>query len=170
MEDETALGLELDERDGREDIHLHLHSQVNQLQEKLDIWEAGSNLKAEMDSIAALTDPSKPSFNNEVHEFKTELSKLNRLSSSYMEDEEIGQLMKCLREALTNFRLELEKVPASSKDSDPIDHSKSSSRPTLARAAPITVDLPKFSGDPLQWRKFQAIVLCRHPHPSCWFQ
>ncbi len=77
-----------------------------------------------------------------------------------MDNDEISQLMTCLREALTNFRLEMEKASTSSKKhSDPTDDSSSTSRPVLARAAPITVDLPKFSGEPLRWRKFQAMFI-----------
>ncbi len=131
---------------------------LDRLDDKLTIWETGSDLKTEMESVAALTDPSKPSFTNGVQEFKAELTKLNHLSSSYMDDDEIGPLMKCLRVALTNFRLEMEKAPSPSKpSSDTTGDSHSAPIPSIARAAPITVDLPKFSGDSLQWRNFQSM-------------
>ncbi len=35
--------------------------------------------------------------------------------------------------------------------------STSTTTPNVARAVPINVELPKFDGDPLQWRKFHTI-------------
>ncbi len=154
--DPTTHEAEQVEQESRDEFYI-LVSQVEHLLGRHDIWVSALALQAEKDSLASLTDPSKPLFRTGVQAYGKYLDSLNRQAANLLDDGEVSHLVKSLRDALTTFRLEIEKViPLASSVSD-TGHDHPPSGTPAARASPITVDLPKFSGDPLDWDNFNAM-------------
>ncbi len=154
--DDDLLRVEQTERDKHEAIHSELIETLGDLFTKTELWGAGMDLLSDLEALQALKEPSKPHFIKAFAEFRKGVKDFSHQSHGYSDDEAIPSIIKTLREAITNLNLELEK--ALSKEPTPsvapTTTTESISRP---KAAPINVQLPKFDGDPLQWRHFSNL-------------
>ncbi len=151
--DAEALSIEHTERDIRDDTHASLHLQLSNLRHKLDIWHTGTDLSAELDTLLAIKEPSRPHYQAAFKDFKKEVSTLARRASPYMDDDYVRAIVKPLRDGITAIQADITSADGPSLPSTPVD---SASRPA-PRAAPITVELPKFDGHPVHWRHFETL-------------
>ncbi len=148
-----ALSLEHTERETRDDIHTSLHLQLSNLRHKLDIWHTGTDLSADLDTLFTIKEPSKPHYQEAFKDFKKEVSTLARKASPYMDDDQVRAIVKPLRDGVTAIQMDITSADAPSRSTTLVD---STSRPA-PRAAPITVELPKFAGNPTHWRHFETL-------------
>ncbi len=77
VDDPTTHEAEQVEQESRDEFHIELVSQVEHLLGRHDVWVSALVLQAEKDSLASLTDPSKPLFRTGVQAYGKNLDSLN---------------------------------------------------------------------------------------------
>jgi len=154
--DEAVLQAEHVERDKHDAIHAEVFAELGDLDTRLDLWGVGMDLNNDLEALRALREPGKPHFIKAYEEFRKGVKDLGHQCRGYMEDGNISVIMKTLREAVTNLSLEVERAlsgaPAAISTATIVT-------PPAVKAAPINVQLPKFDGNPLQWRHFSNVFL-----------
>ncbi len=113
------------------------------------------DLHTDLESLQALKEPGKPHFIKAFAEFQKGVKDLGHQCRGYSDDDNISAVIKTLRDAVTNLNLEVEKALSEAPTSTATT-TLTDSTPKV-KAAPIIVQLPKFDGDPLQWRHFSNL-------------
>ena len=154
--DEAVLQAEHVERDKHDAIHAKVFAELGDLHTRLDLWGVGMDLNNDLEALRALKEPGKPHFIKAYEEFRKGVKDLGHQCRGYMEDENISVIMKTLHEAVTNLSLEVKRALS---DAPAAVSTATTVAPPAVKAAPINVQLPKFDGNPLQWRHFSNLFL-----------
>jgi len=103
--------------------------------------------------LLTIKEPSKHHYQEAFKDFKKAVSALARKASPYMDDDYVRAIVKPLREGVTAVQTDITAADSPPRATTTVD---APSRPA-PRAAPITVELPKFDGDPTHWRHFETL-------------
>ncbi len=153
--DEELLRAEHSERDKHGAVHAELLDVLGYLHTKIDLWGAGMDLHTDLEALQALKEPGKPHFIKAFAEFRKGVKDLGHQCRGYSDDDNISAVIKTLRDAVTNLNLDVEKALSEAPTS--IATTTLTDSTPKVKAAPIIVQLPKFDGDPLQWRYFSNL-------------
>jgi len=152
LEDTTSLDREHEDRETKDDTYTELKAKLHAFKERLSVWAKGSALCTELNARFTTDDPTNSAFVHSFDRFEDSVSNFRVQAVSHLEDDEISTQLKQLQDKLEMIRREMEaaitKKPTTVVITEP--------RPTAPRAAPITVQLPKFDGNPLNWRSFES--------------
>lgn len=148
--DESALSAESTEREVRDDTHYSIRQELNKLRCELEIWQAGTDLSAELDSLLTIREPSRTHDQESFKDFKKEVSALARKASSYFTNEHIHTIISQLREGVTALHNNIRAAEGRST----LPAATTTERPTMYRGTKLKLDLPTFSGQPPDWLHF----------------
>jgi len=150
-EDATALSNEQSDRATRDDTHSALRLELYRFKQKLTVWNKGTGLCSDLNHRFTSGDPSNSAFRHSFQTFAQDVSTLAGSANQFMEDELIKSIIQTLRDGVYAIQRDID---ASAARPPP---STTSDTPTPSpKAAPITVGLPKFDGNPLKWQLFET--------------
>ncbi len=150
---------EAEERQSKEEHNDAILEECRDLCQLLLFHEQAKGLLRETELLEVPTEHIGDS-SQEVKDLVSRLSNLQVQASDFSTHEELAPLFETLWKKASSIRVMIGSRPLPTLTTAPsVFSSDSPATLPMARAAPINVELPKFHGDPLQWRRFQSMFM-----------
>ncbi len=142
------------------DLHRDLLRQIDTLKTRHSHYQEALIIQNEFDSFMEVSDPDVPEFEKEVAKVQKRLNLYLQQTISFTEDEELAPLRHKVQSQLSQISKEL----AKSRKKRIEDRKKSSESDkdkgeciTYQECSRFDLDMPTFSGKPLDWRPFYQL-------------
>ena len=155
---EAELTDELTTSEKVKDSHRRYIRQIDALKTRHQYYQDALMIDNEYDTFIETSDPSIPEFEKEVNRVQKRLSTFIQQTLALAEDEDLQPIRKKMKDHLTHVtktltesrkkRAEARKKPSAETDKDKSEHTSYHER------FRFDLDLPNFSGKPLDWRPF----------------
>ncbi len=128
------------------------------LQEKINLYDVGMVVLDSLATLSHVDDITKPIYTAELAKLKEQTSDFRKNTRCFASDPEIERL----RSQLTSVTKEIQERIASEQEAPSTTSTKSSSSDTeiksvIFNSSKLTLDLPKFSGKPVDWADFKNL-------------
>lgn len=120
-----------------------------------ELWRQGKALLQEFQRLQAVNEPTKASFRKLVQKFLEASTAFLSSADEFPDEDIIAEIAHKINEGATTLTADIAKA----EEDSPSRASSLVSMPahSTVRAAPITVALPKFDGNPINWRHFETL-------------
>ncbi len=118
-------------------------------------WEDVQGLIREADFLDKPFDCTTAFYQADVKDFAKRINATQTQAINFRDNQELADVFTTLWKRAQYYRTQIDRRLTTFTPMD--SASTSTTTPTVARAAQINVELPKFDGDPLQWRKFYTM-------------
>ncbi len=154
FEDAKAFDQEQAEADKHKDNHSALRLSLKRVQQQQKLWNDSHSLIHEMERLSASSDRTTSRFSSKLDELAQNCKPLFNSPPTLHSHSAIMERITSLRQAIDEFSEAADTAAAAttSTTSTPSSSDSSTNRP---RMAPLNLDIPKFTGDPLQWESFE---------------
>ncbi len=139
---------EYEEHTSRDEINDGILKECQDLLRLLCCWEEVQGLIREADFLDKPFDCTTASYQADVKDFAKRINATQTQASDFRDNQELADAFTTLWNRVQYYRTQIDRRLTTFTPTDLA--STSTTTPTVARAAPINVELPKFDGDPLQ--------------------
>lgn len=155
-DDYDALDAEMADRDRHDEVHSSVRLDIESLQKRLATYALGTDLELQLDVLINLTD-STPEATSAFKELRQAFSAFTHQTASFAAVEEFALITKTIKEGISVIHHNMATSPTTSATPVPPTSSTEPTHQPISRVAPVNIDLPKFSGNPLDWRHFEIM-------------
>ncbi len=155
-DDYDAPDAEMADRDRHDEVHSSVRLDIESLHKRLATYALGTDLELQLNVLINLTDFTSEA-TSAFKELRQDFSAFTHQTASFAAVEEFTIVTKTIKAGIAVIHHNVATSPTTS--ATPVSPT-SSTEPThqpISRVAPVNIDLPKFSGNPLDWRHFEIM-------------
>ncbi len=148
---------EYEEHTSRDEINDGILEECRDLLRLLCCWEEVQGLIREADFLDKPFDCTTAFYQADVKDFAKRINATQTQAINFKDNQELADVFTTLWKRAQYYRTQIDRRLTTFTPMD--SASTSTTTPIVARAVPINVELPKFDGDILQWRKLPPELL-----------
>lgn len=152
QEDDDALKAEEPERERDEENFAKVRSSLRECQARSTLWTDSNGLLEELDRALEFTEVDSPLFRSSFAELSKACRDWTKVAIAYTEDHPTFEnRYRSIREKLDALSKEVHSTCRDPRPEPPAD------RPAPSRSTKLKLDLPTFSGHPVDWHHFHEL-------------